>query len=428
MVFSQQALDAKTRLIPYHLLLYSMPDKKFTIILTANYSPWSAYSGGGQRSTHNLASTFAEMGHDVTVIFSKSPFEHVPIPENLPYKLKWAIIPAFKTTRSAALRFLVPFSVNSILKKILKEKSGSGNPIIVHSNGEEGSRVHRLRKSGPFTFGFISTSRYPHLPDDLKKYDTLKGFEKLNFLSTNLKYVQQYKALLTADFCSPPSFWSGEDIKLLPEIDPEKVQPVHNGVPREFLNYHWKETVKGPIVFFGRLDHDKGVDTLFEGLGQIDTALLPPVYIIGRGPKQEEYKKMANRAPFSDKVSFMDWKSHDELGKIMETASMVVLPSRVENFSLAVLGAMCAGVPTIGTDVGGTAEIIDNEITGFLIKADQPDEITRTVHKLLTDPIFAIELGKNGKHKIREQFTWNHSCNRFLELYGLALQKQRTSN
>ena len=46
------------------------------VVLTCNFSPWSAYSGGAQRSTHNLARALVRRGHRVKVVFTKAPLEH----------------------------------------------------------------------------------------------------------------------------------------------------------------------------------------------------------------------------------------------------------------------------------------------------------------------------------------------------------------
>ena len=53
-------------------------------LLTVNFSPWSRYSGGGQRSTHNLARALAQRGHDVSVVYTKPPWEQVQLPAALP--------------------------------------------------------------------------------------------------------------------------------------------------------------------------------------------------------------------------------------------------------------------------------------------------------------------------------------------------------
>jgi len=62
------------------------------------------YSGGGQRSTHYLGSALSGRGHDVTVVFTKTPWDLVHPPASLPYRLRWAALPDYKSHIGAPLR------------------------------------------------------------------------------------------------------------------------------------------------------------------------------------------------------------------------------------------------------------------------------------------------------------------------------------
>lgn len=64
--------------------------KPYNVVLTCNYSPWSRYRGGGQKSVHMLACALARAGRRVCVVYSKAPWERVPVPADLPYAIRWA--------------------------------------------------------------------------------------------------------------------------------------------------------------------------------------------------------------------------------------------------------------------------------------------------------------------------------------------------
>src|SRR5690606_29436989 len=93
--------------------------QRLRVIYTTNYSPWSRYFGGGQLSTHHLACGMARLGHDVHVIYSKAPLETPPVPSGLPYKLHWASLPGFRSSRSMPLRPLVAHSVCRIAEELI---------------------------------------------------------------------------------------------------------------------------------------------------------------------------------------------------------------------------------------------------------------------------------------------------------------------
>src|SRR3954451_18857742 len=83
-----------------HMCASQLLRHRMRCILTVNFSPWSRYSGGGQRSTHNLARALVKRGHEVTVVFTKAPWEQVPLPPDLPYQVVWAALPGVRRTSS----------------------------------------------------------------------------------------------------------------------------------------------------------------------------------------------------------------------------------------------------------------------------------------------------------------------------------------
>jgi glycosyltransferase involved in cell wall biosynthesis len=387
------------------------------IFLTIDYSPWSAYNGGAQNSTHQIASHLAQIGHDVTVIFSKPPWERIKVPGELPYKLEWASLFALKSTRKSTFRFLTPYSVNRIILK----NSHPDQHFIVHSNGEEGGLIHKLRSKR--SFGFISTPRHPHYPDFYRiKNPTL--VQKTFHLIRNAKYEMQRSAAVSADFCSPPSFWAGDELKHLFSIPDHKIRPVHNGVNPPFLKVHNIYSDKtGPILFFGRLSATKGVDVLIEAYSNLETDSKPGLIIIGRGELQSRLKNRVTELGLEQQITFIPWISHEELGDYLKTASMAVLPSREENFSLAVLEALCSGTPVISTEVGGTAEMISDGENGLLVPPSDTDALSNAMKRLIVDRNFAKTIGQNGSETVREKFTWQKTVEKFEALYRKALEK-----
>ena len=392
-------------------------DDPLKIFLTIDYSPWSAYNGGAQNSTHQIASHLAKIGHDVTVIFSKPPWEKINVPGELPYKLEWASLWAHKSTRKATFRFLTPLSVN----KIILRNTRQDQPFIVHSNGEEGGLIHKLR--GKRTFGFISTPRHPHYPD-YYRIENPYFYQIALHLFRNAKYEMQKSAAVNADYCSPPSFWSGDELKKLFNIPDHKIRPVHNGVNPPFLkvqNLYSDKT--GPILFFGRLSVTKGVDVLIEAYSKIDAESAPGLIIIGRGELQNKLKNRVSELGLEQQITFIPWISHEDLGDYLKTASMAVLPSREENFSLAVLEALCSGTPVISTKVGGTPEMISDGENGLLVPPSDADALANAMRQLISDRNYAKSLGQKGSETVREQFTWQRTVEKFEALYRKALEK-----
>ena len=127
------------------------------IFLTCNYSPWSAYSGGGQRSTHYLGSALSGRGHDVTVVFTKTPWDRVEPPPSLPYRLRWAVLPDYKSHIGAPLRVLTAWTVAGVIRREL----APDETAVVHAQGEEAARLPRERASASRKRAFSSLNGSP---------------------------------------------------------------------------------------------------------------------------------------------------------------------------------------------------------------------------------------------------------------------------
>lgn len=410
-------LNSLSGLFPHHNLHTNL-QFRMHICLTVDYSPWSSYSGGAQRSTHNLGMAMADRGHKVTVIYSKPPWENIEIPDDLPYEIRWANLIALKSRRAAFFRPLTTLNVNGILKKIIDPSEKT----IVHSNGEEAGLVHRLRSK--HTFGFICTPRHPHYPEVFFHHKKLSLLTKFITAFKEGKYLMQGSAAYHADFCAPPSQWATDIVSDAYNIPEERLRPVPNGVPREFLQYHRKPEAKdGPIVFFGRLSKTKGVDILVEALHSMENSNVPETWIIGRGEMKVWLQNKVAEYGLSEKVIFKPWMTHEELGEVLSQAKITVLPSLEENYSLAVLSSMCVGTPTISTNVGGTPEIIQHDKNGMLVEPDDPLSLASAILELISHPEKRERLGQSGAKLIRENLTWGHACEKFEQLYQQALDQ-----
>ncbi len=383
------------------------------VILTIVFSPWSPYRGGAQQSTHNIATILARRGHDVTVVYTKPPWEEIPVPEELPYRLEWANLYATRSKCRAHLRDLVVFSVRNKVGKLIDPDQ----PTIVHSNGEEGGLIHQLKKDHDFKFVF--TPRFAYYPESFYR-DPVPLHKRVWHWINERKTIMQLNAVFNADVISPPSRWAAEQHKRFGLPD-ERFQIVHNGVPREFLNYNRNadRAPRGPIVFFGRFTPEKGIDTLIEAIDLLKQKRdnLPPVLVVGQGREKENYKKEIRQRGLQNDIAFKPWMTHDELGKLLTTTRMTVLPSKEENFSLGILGSMCVGVPTISTQVGGTPEIIDSGENGLLVPPSDPKRLSEAIATMLNQPDFAEKLGRSGAEHIRSELTWERSVDHFEEMY-----------
>lgn len=390
------------------------------IIITIDYSPWSLYSGGAQRSSHYIATTLSRRGHDVVVVNTKSPWEQVDVPSDLTYRHRWATFHGWRSQRKAFFRPLNAFSIARVVREELL-RAGSDN-VVVHANGEEGGLLYKLKSE--FDFGFISTPRHPHYPQIMLK-EKLRRHEQLFLRIFEGKYAMQQMAATTADFCVPPSSFAADLARTALKVDTDKIRVVHNGVPVEFLNYSYDADLgsRGPIVFFGRFTKVKGVDLLLEAYQKSGLKDRHDLHLIGRGELYDDLTAAISTHDLNENVKLIDWLNHDELGKVLSSCAFAVLPSLEENFSLAVLAATCVGAPVVSTSVGGTPEIIDHKTTGILVEPRSIDGLMDAMRFLADNRSQAELLGQAGSSRTRTHFTWEKAAESFENIYEASLEQ-----
>lgn len=382
------------------------------IVLTCDYSPWSAYFGGSQRSTHQIASALANAGHDVHVVYTRSPLERIEPDVPPPYHVHWATFYDVKSRCPAPLGALSAVSVARTVARLHDQ-----SPVdAVHANGEEGALIGRLR--GRRGFCFVVTPRYSSYPDALaENRPGWRQARRAMLWATRPKYPQLGVALRDADRVCPASRSAANRVQRVYRLDPACITIVPNGVGSMFFDVTWAPPGDdAPLLFFGRLDERKGVRVLIDAISGLDGA--PPLLVIGRGDQEGPLRALVRARGLESRVRFEPWASPEELARHIARACMVVLPSRFESFGNAMAESMAVGAPLISTRGGSIPEVVEDGRTGILVPPDDPVALRRAMVELLAQPERAARLGAAGRERVRAMFRWDVTARRYLEIYA----------
>ncbi len=101
----------------------------------------------------------------------------------------------------------------------------------------------------------------------------------------------------------------------------------------------------------------------------------------------------------------------------------MVSPSYLEGCCNALLEAMAAGKPVVGTKVGGTPEIIEHWRNGLLVPPKDPDALAWALVRIITDEELAADFGKEGRRIVRERFSVDRMVDQTLEVYYRTLER-----
>lgn len=193
-------------------------------------------------------------------------------------------------------------------------------------------------------------------------------------------------------------------------LAPSKIRLIYNGVdttafrPRE----QGREASRGPIVIgnLGRLHHKSGQRHLLAALQRLASdASLPPwrCVIAGDGPEGRSLAELAGRLGLSSRVEFVGHE--DAPDRFLQSLDIYVQSSIAEGMPNAVLEAMATGLPVVATAVGGTPEVVEDGVTGWLTPSGDDAAIAKYVTRLATDPAERAAMGRAGRLRVESRFS-----------------------
>jgi glycosyltransferase involved in cell wall biosynthesis len=177
------------------------------------------------------------------------------------------------------------------------------------------------------------------------------------------------------------------------------------------------------LLFAGRLSREKGVDTLIEAACRLPARAdgQPVLRVAGDGPERERLHALADATP--GQVVFLGRLEKAEVERELEQCLALVLPARwFENQPMSILEAFTAGVPVIGTQLGGVPELINatSEGDGLLVEPDDPTALAAAMKQLLDDPAEARRMGGRGRAKVHRDFSAEAHLAGLYEMYAEA--------
>jgi type III pantothenate kinase len=86
---------------------------------------------------------------------------------------------------------------------------------------------------------------------------------------------------------------------------------------------------------------------------------------------------------------------------------------------------MACEAPVVASGVGGILEVVQDGITGFLVEPARPDQLAEKIRRLLDDPELARRMGRAGRARVEQQFSWDSVAERTERTYADAIEEFR---
>ncbi|MFH1256291.1 MAG: glycosyltransferase family 4 protein [Candidatus Diapherotrites archaeon] len=182
------------------------------------------------------------------------------------------------------------------------------------------------------------------------------------------------------------------------------------------------------ITFVGRLIEAKGVQDLLIVFSEI-LKKRPRIrlLVVGDGPYKKELETLVKDKKISN-VLFLGKMNQNEIKDILNITDIFVNPSYSEGLPTSVLEAGAMAVPIIATTTGGTSEIIDDGLNGFLISPKDRPNMSHYILLLLKNEDIRKKFGFAIRIKIKRKFSWNTVSSRFYNCLTNLIDEYEKTN
>jgi glycosyltransferase involved in cell wall biosynthesis len=200
----------------------------------------------------------------------------------------------------------------------------------------------------------------------------------------------------------------------------DRVVTVHNGMPDVPPELRADPARTPPrLVMVARFGPQKDHLTLFRALAGLQ-GLGWELDLIGEGPLMGQMASVAATLGIGGRVRFLGQRT--DVDQILAQAQVSLLVSNWEGFPLSILESMRAGLPVVASAVGGVAESVVDEETGYLIPRGGADQLRDRLARLLASPAERVRLGRKGRARYEQLFTLGHTVTKTLAVYRDVLE------
>jgi D-inositol-3-phosphate glycosyltransferase len=221
-------------------------------------------------------------------------------------------------------------------------------------------------------------------------------------------------------------------VTIPPGVDTSHFYPIPSDEAKLFIGLKPDDHM---VLFVGRIEPLKGVDTLIEAMSCVkikENGRPVHLAIIGgepdAGPKEisaemARLQKLCDELGVDQTVVFLGMRAQATLPYYYSAAEVVVMPSHYESFGMVALEAMACGTPVIASDIGGLGFLVQDGETGFTLPDGEPDRLCEKLTLLLNDHDLRKRMGQRAV-EVAQSYDWEKIAQQILAVYQRVLDEK----
>ena len=177
-----------------------------------------------------------------------------------------------------------------------------------------------------------------------------------------------------------------------------------------------------------------GIDTLIKGFAAARTRLLQDspelgeylfLKIYGRGPQKQELEKLIADLGLQNCAKIEDFIAHSQVPEALNGMDIYVAMSREhsESFGVAIIEASACQLPVVVSNYGGLPEVVEDGVTGVVVKNNTPEDLARTLIALVMDQKKREEMGRRGRQRVCDLYEWKNCVSLMEQVYETVLKR-----
>ncbi|MFH0819067.1 MAG: glycosyltransferase [Patescibacteria group bacterium] len=380
---------------------------------------------GAAYFTYRLANDLAQRGHDVSVICPSLSMQNtITIDKGVKvYGVHSIHLPVYEKFRISPL-IISKRTINKLVEKI--------SPDIIHIQNHFiiGKAVTAMAKKldipiiGTNHFMPENLVHYFHMPIAIEKLLIKIGWKQCIKVFNQLDYVTT--PTITAANLLKKAGYEKEILPLSCGINLNKFKPTNDGLYLK-ERYHIP-TNKKIILYVGRLDKEKRVETIIQSLPIILKQINAHLVLAGLGKERPKLENLTQKLNIGESVTFTGFIPDVDLENVYHVGDVFVIAGVAELQSIVTMEALASGLPVVAVNAMALPELVHDGENGYLFDDGNSEMIANHIIKILSNDTLKRSMQEKSL-EIIQTHAINKTLQAFESIYDRVIKEhQKNSN